>query len=162
MVFRTIQKVINENLSDTKAFRKKLRQQVRNKTDSRMKIGKVKMDEISKELSAIKTMCTSAYEDKVKGEIDTETFQQLMSAFSERRSLLETEYAELEQLEKVYHQSMDNVEVFIRHIGKYTEPVTVLEREVMLDLVERIEVHEKDENSMNQIDIFFRYIGRIE
>ena len=162
MVFRAIQKVINENLSDTKAFRKKLRQQVRNKMDSRMKIGKVKMDEIAKELSAIKTMCTSAYEDKVNGEIDTETFQQLMSAFSERRSLLEAEYAELEQLEKVYHQSMDNVEVFIRHIGKYTEPVTVLERDVMLDLVERIEVHEKDENGMNQIDIFFRYIGRIE
>ncbi|GHU71097.1 hypothetical protein AGMMS49992_04500 [Clostridia bacterium] len=60
--------------------------------------------------------------------------------------------------------SKDNVNRFVEIIRKYSEPLTVLTREVVLDLIEKIVIHEPmgvshQRNKKFKLEIHYRFIG---
>ncbi|GHU73118.1 hypothetical protein AGMMS49992_10690 [Clostridia bacterium] len=60
--------------------------------------------------------------------------------------------------------SKESVNRFVEIIRKYTEPLTVLTREIVLDLIEKIVIHEPigtphQHNKKFKLEIYYRFIG---
>ena len=71
----------------------------------------------------------------------------------------------LEESLNTESQDKENVSLFVEQMRKYT-PLTELTREVILDLIEKIIISEpegeyKSRNRVQEIEIFYRFIGKI-
>ena len=109
-------------------------------------------------------MRVKAFEEKINGTITDNTFKELMVCYDTQKTELDAEYDKLSRLENEYFTMQSNADAFLKFIGQYREPIISLDKSLMNALIERIEVHERDEVSgkANRIDIYFRFIGIIE
>ncbi len=163
-VLLRIQAVMQRNQENTKQFRKNLKEQIKTKYAVPVRTAKIRMEEITQQLQEIGKMRVKAFEEKINGTITDNTFRELMVCYDTQKTELDAEYDKLSRLENEYFTMQSNADAFLKFIGQYREPIISLDKSLMNALIERIEVHERDEVSgkANRIDIYFRFIGIIE
>ena len=160
-VLSQIQAVIRKYQENALQFRKEQKSKIRKRFTIRIEQAKLRMKQISNELEEISRMRIIAFEEKTRGTIDNHTFRELMVSYDAKKSHLEAEYSELEKIAEEYLTTMNGAEAFFRFISRYSEPSEPLDKNLMNTFIQRIEVHERDEESgkCNRIDIYFRFIG---
>ena len=163
-VLLRIQAIIRKNQENPKQFRKDLKEQIKTKYAVRVRTARIRMEEITEKLQEIGKMRVKAFEEKINGTITDNTFRELMVCYDTQKAELDAEYDKLSGLENEYLTTQNNADAFLKFISQYSEPITSLDKSLMNALIERIEVHERDEVSgkANRIDIYFRFIGIID
>lgn len=118
-----------------------------------------------KRQAEIDTLFSRMYEDRVTGKITERNFSMLSDKYQKEQGELETVIDSLQkQLARETQETVD-VEKWISLIKQYTYP-TELTVEMLNAFIEKILVHEavKDENGnrVQEVEIFYRFIGKID
>lgn len=102
------------------------------------------------------------YEDNVLGRINNEQFRILSCGYTDEQKSIDAKLPELEKQIQNLQQAASDVDKFIGLAKKYTR-ITELTPEILHIFVLKIVIHERRErfkqNTEQQIDIYFRYIG---
>ena len=104
------------------------------------------------------------YEDDVLGKVTNEQFRMLSDGYNnEQREITERLPIVKQEIENL-KAAATNVERFVDIANKYTD-LRELTPEVLRTFIERIIIHERtakhSKTASQQIDIYFRYIGKL-
>jgi len=103
------------------------------------------------------------YEDNVAGKISDERFIKLSHGYEQEQKDLQVEVSTLQKQLASQEEEFLGVGRFLSQVRKYTN-VTELTAILLNELVERIEVHERDKRygkSVQKVDIYYNYVGNI-
>ena len=119
-------------------------------------------ERLSKRTAELNALFKRLYEDNVLGRINNEQFRMLSCGYTDEQKSIDDKLPELEKQIQNLQQAASNVDKFIGLAKKYTR-ITELTPEILHTLVSKIVIHERRErfkqNTEQQIDIYFRYIG---
>jgi len=118
-----------------------------------------------KRLSELDNLLAKIYEDRLSGEITERNFSMLAQKYQQEQEEQETRIQTLKhQLENAKQQA-DSAEKWIELVKRYSRP-DELTAEMLNTLIEKIVVHEasKDDegNRVQEIEIFYRFVGNID
>ncbi|MCM1062717.1 MAG: recombinase family protein, partial [Eubacterium sp.] len=118
-----------------------------------------------KRLKELDNLFAKLYEDRVKEAITDRNFSMLSAKYQEEQSQLENKKHELQVKLDKSEQDSEGVEKWLTLIRKYTE-LTELTAPLLNELIDKIVVHqaENDENGnkTQEIEIFYRFVGKID
>ena len=96
------------------------------------------------------------------GRISDEQFRTLSADYMDEQKALETKIPELDAEIEQLKENCTNVQKFFDVAKKYTD-IEELTPDVLRTFISKIVIHERkkkhDKNAIQQIDIYFRYIG---
>ena len=118
-----------------------------------------------KRLSELDNLLAKIYEDRLSGEITERNFSMLAQKYQQEQEEQESKIQTLKhQLENAKRQT-DGAEKWIELVKRYSRP-DELTAEMLNTLIEKIVVHEasKDDegNRVQEIEIFYRFVGNID
>lgn len=117
-----------------------------------------------KRLSEVERAFDRLYEDRLSGAVSEGNYSRLSAKYQSEQAELEAELAVLRSTAAETHREADGIERFADLVGRFVG-LEELTAEVLNELVERIDVHERQEAEgggyRQQIDICYRFIGRI-
>ena len=115
-----------------------------------------------KRVNELKSLFKRLYEDSVLGRISDEQFRTLSAEYMDEQKLLEAKRPELDADIEQLKENSTNVQKFFDVAKKYTD-IRELTPDVLRTFISKIVIHERkkkhDKNALQQIDIYFRYIG---
>lgn len=114
----------------------------------------------------LKLLIKRIVEREAFGEITGETFAELYRGYLDERDANVKKMESLEAELSAENRDKENAERFLEIVQKYAVP-TELTRELLLDFVEKIVVHEATGNSRygtreQELDIYYRFIGKLQ
>ena len=113
-------------------------------------------------VNELKTLFKRLYEDNVLGRISDDQFRTLSADYMDEQKALETKIPELDAEVERLKENSTNVHKFFDAAKKYTD-IRELTPDVLRTFISKIVIHERkkkhDKNALQQIDIYFRYIG---
>ena len=113
-------------------------------------------------VNELKSLFKRLYEDNVLGRISDEQFRTLSADYMDEQKALETKIPELDAEIEQLKENCTNVQKFFDVAKKYTD-IEELTPDVLRTFISKIVIHERkkkhDKNAIQQIDIYFRYIG---
>ena len=120
---------------------------------------------LTKRQKELDNLFAKLYEDSMKSEITERNYTMLMTKYEAEQTEVDDKINILtETLQKDTH-TKNNAEKWLSLIRKY-DNITELTAPLLNDLIEKIVVHEvtKDEdgNRVQEIEIFYRFVGKIE
>ena len=119
-------------------------------------------ERLSKRTAELNALFKRLYEDNVLGRINNEQFRMLSCGYTDEQKSIDAKLPELEKQIQNLQQAASDVDKFIGLAKKYTR-ITELTPEILHTFVSKIVIHERHErfkqNTEQQIDIYFRYIG---
>ena len=119
-------------------------------------------ERLSKRTTELNALFKRLYEDNVLGRINNEQFRMLSCGYTDEQKSIDAKLPELEKQIQNLQQAASDVDKFIGLAKKYTR-ITELTPEILHTFVSKIVIHERRErfkqNTEQQIDIYFRYIG---
>lgn len=105
------------------------------------------------------------YEDQLSGKITDRNFRVLSEKYQKEQGELEDKIAALTPQLDASKQQAEGVDKWIKLAKQYTEP-TELTAELLNALIEKILVHEAvkdaDGHKEQEIEIYYRFIGKID
>ena len=126
---------------------------------------KKELAQAEKRLTELDNLYMKLYEDRAKKAITERNFTMLSSRYQDEQLELETKIKTLKDKLTQTVKSKDNAERWLALIRKYNE-LTELTAPLLNELIEKIVVHEasKDENGkrIQDVDIYYRFVGKIE
>jgi len=121
-------------------------------------------ERLSKRAAELNALFKRLYEDNVLGRINNEQFRMLSCGYTDEQKSIDAKLPELEKQIQNLQQAASDVDKFIGLAKKYTR-ITDLTPEILHTFVSKIVIHERRErfkqNTEQQIDIYFRYIGNV-
>jgi DNA invertase Pin-like site-specific DNA recombinase len=113
------------------------------------------------ELSAI---IKKLVEQNALGVITDDTFSQLYNGYQSEQNQLSERITEWEKEQERKSERRNGVEYFAALLREYDSPQVILTREILLQLVEKIEVHEPigakwSKSKTHRVDIYFKGVG---
>lgn len=126
---------------------------------------KKELTKTEKRLHEIDDLFAKMYEDRARGKITERNFSMLSAKYQEEQIWLEEKRNSLrEKLDKSVQDS-EGAEKWLALVRKYTE-LTELNAVILNELIEKILVYEtvKEENgeTVQEIEIYYRFVGKIE
>lgn len=135
-----------------------------NRTTNR-KCADVDLRAAQQRLNKLDSMLSKLYEDRISGVVSERNFAILAQKYQKEQGELEVKIAQLSTEIKGEKQEADGISKWIALIKK-TSPIEELTSEILNALIEKIVVHEavKREDGIKDqdIDIYYRYVGKIE
>jgi len=130
------------------------------------KKAKKQLESLKRRDGELKHLIKRIFEREAFGDITSDTFAELYRGYLDER---ESNTKKIEMLEaelSAENRDKENAERFLEVVRKYAEP-TELTRELLLDFVEKIEVHEatgeRRKGTREQtLDIYYRFIGKLQ
>ncbi len=123
-------------------------------------------NEIKERISEIDCLIKSLYGDKTSGLISGEAFMDIYNQFKVEKSKLEIRYYEILNALNHSNDALEPIARFLKVVDGYAKKRGKLkiDRKTLLDLVDHIEVGEKDKNGAENrhIDIYFKYVGMLQ
>ena len=120
---------------------------------------------IEKRLQELDNLFAKMYEDRAKEAITERNFSMLSAKYQEEQTQLESKKQELQAKLDKSAQDADGAEKWLSLIRKYTK-LTELTAPLLSELIDQIVIHqaENDENGnrTQEIEIFYRFVGKID
>ena len=118
-----------------------------------------------KRLSELDDLFAKLYEDRAKNTVSERNYAMLSGRYQDEQIQLEADVKKLKETLNQTVASKENAERWISIICKYTN-LTELTAPLLNELIDKIVVHEatKDENGkrVQDIDIYYRFVGMID
>ncbi len=118
-----------------------------------------------KRLQELDNLFAKIYEDRVKETITERNFTMLSAKYQEEQSQLEIKKREIQDKLEKSAQDTDDAEKWISLVRKYTK-LTELNAPLLNELIDKILVHnaitDENGNRVQEIEIFYRFVGKID
>ena len=118
-----------------------------------------------KRLKELDSLFAKLYEDRVSGRITERNFRMLSEKYQEEQEQVEKTIRVLTNQMREQEQQRESAEKWLALIRKYAAP-TELTAELLNALIEKIVVHEavkhEDGTREQEVEIFYRFIGKID
>ncbi|MCL2299949.1 MAG: recombinase family protein [Firmicutes bacterium] len=165
LVLEDIRRYTGRILEDEDGLRQELKTLKDNDSAARQKADRAQQKTLQVRLNDLERLTRSLYEDKVLGSVPNAVFKNLMQGYEQER---QEKAAALEETECRLAESVQNdrdVESFLSAVKKYVA-LESLDREMLLELVDYIEVGERLEGEGKQkyrdITIHYQFMGAME
>ena len=110
-------------------------------------------------------MFPKLYDDRILEEITERNFSMLSEKYQQEQEELNSKIAELTKLAEQDKQDSDNAQKWVSLIRQYTN-LEELNAELLNTLIDKIVIHtatkDKDGNREQEIEIFYRFVGKID
>lgn len=116
-------------------------------------------------ISEIDAILKNLYEDKVRGNITLETFKKLENEFLREQANLNQTVINQSRIKVNIDSQSKKICEFLRKLEMYKVPIQELSRNVLIDLIDKIEIceAEKENNKRSQqVHIYYLGIGKID
>lgn len=160
-VLRKIQIASSEAKSNSELFKKKIKAEVMQKTQSCQLDIQKKLSSLQKREEELDKLIQNLYVDKVKGNVPQDVFLNLSQQFIGQQHTVSDEIQTLSQEQNEVYKKSQDVNRFFTVINKY-DCINELTYEILHDFVEKIEVHEGvkvGRCKKTDIDIYFVGVG---
>ena len=118
-----------------------------------------------KRLKEIDGVFAKLYEDRARNRVTERNYVMLSGKYQDDQLMLESEIVKLKDKLRETVQIKDNTEKWLALIRKYTN-LTMLTAPILNELIEKIVVHEatkdKDGKRIQKIEIYYRFVGKID
>ena len=135
------------------------------KKAAELKRAKTELDKAQKRKNELNNLFAKLYEDRVNERITEYNFTMLSDKYQSEQTELNEKCENLQSELDRFEQSADDAQKWIDLIAKYTE-LTELTAPLLNELIDKIVVHEAykdaDGNRTQEIEIYYRFIGKIE
>lgn len=121
------------------------------------------MDKYARRIKEIHTIIDSLYEDKALGRMDEARYDSMTARYNAEYSEIKGKLDELERSVKTKAECESNTRKFIYTIRKYTT-ITELTVPILSDTVDKVVVSERrktPDGIIQQVDIYYRFVGKI-
>ncbi len=122
------------------------------------------LSKLEKRNTELNTLFKRLYEDNVLGKITNEQFRMLSDGYNAEQREIQERIPKLQTEIEELKAASTNVDKFIDVANKYTD-LKKLTPEVLRVFIAKVVIHEREckwsKASEQQIDIYFRYIGRL-
>lgn len=121
------------------------------------------MDTLRRRQEELNVILTQLYEDHALHRLPDDRYVEMSSKYSAEYRDVKTKIFQLESSQSEYTEKAKNAADFARLVGQYTDIQTLSEK-LLHTLVDRIVIHEKEEQDAEiimKIDIYYRFIGNI-
>lgn len=155
--------IAQDSLEDEEAFRARLTSQWAEQHSAEMAEWKKELVTANKRITELDKLIRGLYEDRQLGRMPARQVDKLMMQYDQEQEELEGKAAELQQKIDDTKSGKSEPDKFLKAIRRYRD-FEELTPEMAYELIERIEVHQKqrDESTgeyMQRIDIRFTFIG---
>lgn len=113
-----------------------------------------------KRMDVLDNILAKLYDDFINGSLNERNFDMLSKKYQDEQSKLEAAITDATKSLENQTLRRESVRHFISIIKKYTE-MTELTSEIVHALIEKIVIHEKDDNGVRSIEIIYRFIGDV-
>jgi len=147
--------------SDTDYFLDGLINVLGRNTDNEKKQLEKAIAKAEKRVLEIHSIIKRLYEDNVLGKITDERFRFMSNDYETEQSSLSAELLSQKKLLMSMAEKSDNIHKFVSVVEKYKDLQT-LDEAAIIELIDKIVVHEVDKSSGNKvqkIDIYYNFIG---
>ena len=118
-----------------------------------------------KRLKELDNLFAKLYEDRVADRVTERNFLMLSAKYQEEQQAAEETIKALTEQMREQEQQQENAEKWVSLVRKYATP-TELTAELLNTLIEKIVVHEavkhEDGTREQEVEIFYRFIGKID
>ena len=149
-------------VEDEDRVRRELIEEKTKQSDKQQKADKSTLKAVQKRLTELDKLTQSLYEDKVPDSVPEAVFKSLMAKYEterkEKTALIQELSAKLSQTAKDEH----DIEAYLQSIRKYVA-VETLDREMLLELINYIEVGERKqlgEQKYRDIVIYYNLVDK--
>lgn len=119
----------------------------------------------TKRLQSIDKLFAKLYEDRILETITERNFSMLSEKYQQEQDELNSKIAELAKLLEQDKQDSTNAQKWVSLIRQYTS-LEELDAELLNTLIDKIVVHaatkDKDGNREQEIEIYYRFVGKID
>jgi 6-phosphogluconate dehydrogenase len=125
------------------------------------------LDKLEKRYTELNTIINKIMEQCALGVIDDATFARMYKNYKDEQNELAKKITDLETEQRKVTENENNSKLFAESIHKYTQPITTLSREVLLDLVDKIVVYEPvgerwSRNKQHKFEIHYKHVGYLQ
>jgi hypothetical protein len=117
-----------------------------------------------KRILQIDTILKNLYEDKVLGNINLATFKKLESDYLREQAELNKVIFEQSKIKVNLENRSKSICGFLKKLESYNNPVSELSKDLLIDLIDKIEICEATKNGnerSQQVHIYYKEIGKI-
>ncbi len=165
IVLERLQYWIGQAHNDKDKLLNKLLQNGDTKRASELKRIKTELNKAQKRKSSLDNLFSKLYEDRATDKISEYNFTMLSQKYQSEQAELNEKCENLQAELNRFEQSADDAQKWIDLIAKYTE-LTELTAPLLNELIDKIVVHEAykdtDGNRTQEIEIYYRFIGKID
>lgn len=118
----------------------------------------------NKRLSELDRLFAKLFESHAKEEISDRNFSTLAASYEVEQKTLEAKISELNGIIKANRENGENAETFVDIIKNYAD-ITELSQAMLNTLIDKIEVHEPEDidgEFIQKIDVYYKFVGRID
>ena len=117
-----------------------------------------------KRLAELDTMFVKTYEEHARGEISDRNYNTLVTAYEKEQNDLEAVVGKYEKAISAERTNSENAANFVDLIKHYAD-VDELTQALLNTLIDRIEVHEPeeiDDEYIQKLDVYYKFVGIID
>ena len=165
IVLKNIQQNLVQYRFDSDRFREFLNSKYQFMTDKAAKQLKDEYESKQKRLAELDKLLCRLYEDNVLGKIPDSRYETMSRGYEGEQTEIKKTLPQLrEQLDEINSRA-DSTDKFIKIIRKYTA-VEKLDATILNELIDKIVVHHKEKSAdgktYQQIEIFYKFVGRVD
>ncbi|MCM1167847.1 MAG: recombinase family protein [Lachnospiraceae bacterium] len=163
-VLEDIQRLANEALEDDKQMISSIADRLGKAEEGNVRQVERELKRAQKRLAELDRLFTKLYEEHVNDEIDEHNYKNLSTSYNNEQKELETKIRELEDVINSRRENGENAETFVDTIRQYSE-IDELTQAILHSLIDKIEVYEPeyvDGEYIQKLDIYYKFIGKID
>ncbi|HEZ7985927.1 MAG TPA: recombinase family protein [Ruminococcus sp.] len=165
LVLIDVQRILFEHRRNEKGFKRFLDSKYQSSTEREAAGLQKEYEKKQKRCVELDKIISKLYEDSVLGKISESRFESMSLEYEKEQEEIRKNLPELKlRIEKLKEKS-DAADKFINVIRKYTI-IDKLDAAILNELIDKIVVHHKekseDGSTYQQIEIFYRFIGRLD
>lgn len=163
VVLKDIKRLAKEALDDNEGMAENVAECLGNADRSETKRAEKEMKTAQKRLIEIDKLFAMLYEDNAKGNISERNYKTLSANYEREQTELERQITELNRAIQASRESDENATNFVNLIKEYSD-IDELTQALLNTLIDRIEVHEPEEidgEYVQLVDIYYKFVGKI-
>lgn len=164
VVLEDIKRLANEALDDDKGMLENIAQSLGKAEENEIRRAEKDIKKAQKRLTELDKLFAKLYEDNLNGDISDRNYKQLSATYEREQAELESKIGELNAQLKASTQNDENAANFVDLIKEYSD-ITELTQALLNTLIDRIEIHEPEEidgEYVQLVDIYYKFVGKID
>ena len=120
MVWKHMEAVISIVTHYEEYFRREMGQMLQLQSEEAIRVHKKRLSQAEKRIAELDRLFLKIYEDNANGKLSDERYAMMSATYENEQTELKTEVNKLQEEIKVQEQKIQNLEVFIQRVKKYT------------------------------------------
>ena len=163
-VLEDIRRLANEALDDDRQMISSIAERLGKDEKDSVRQAERELKKTAKRLVELDKLFAKLYEDHINGKVSERNYNALSATYESEQTELESKIAELNETIKANREYGENAENFVDLIKQYAD-IDELTQALLNTLIERIEVHEPEEidgERIQKLDVYYKFVGRLD